>query len=204
MERTSEFFHLSIVHSLSCILVFGPNTLGNFVAPFLLWVFTVKSFFLIELVPLPGEVLAVPPVLLVSEVEEVVTEFTCVERGEKPEFGNHDELSAKFLGCCPTIDLIDNSALLYGLQLLVPHFLAFVAICISSGLTSIRELYTAPVDKSVGELDILILNLVAIHVILRYREDCCAEGPTTSLNHLLLDCGNFNRVCFGVELRHLI
>jgi len=86
----------------------------------------------------------------------------------------------------------------------VPHFLAFVAICIRSGLTSIRELYPALVDKSVGELDILILNLVAIHVIFSYREDCCAKGPVISLNHFLLDCGNFNRVCLGVELRHLI
>ena len=140
MERTSEFFHLSIVHSLSCILVFGPNTFGNFVTPDLLWVASEKLVILIELVPLPGEVLAVPPGCLVSEVEEVVTEFTCVERGEKLEFGNQDELSAKLLGCCPTIDLVDNGALLYGPQLLVPHFLACVAICISSGLTSIREL----------------------------------------------------------------
>ena len=185
LERTSEFFHLSIVHSLSCILILRPNTLGNFIAPDLLWVFTVKSVFVIELVPLPGEVLAVPPGCLVSEVEEVVTELTCVERSEKLEVGNPDELSAKFLGCCPTKDRIDNGALLYGLQLLVPHFLAFVAICISSGLTSIRELYPALVDKSVGELDILILNLVAIHVIFRNREDCCTEGPVISLNHLL-------------------
>jgi len=112
LERTSEFFHLSIVHSLSCILVFGPNTLGNFIAPDLLWVFSVKSVFMIELVPLPGEVLAVSPGLLVSEVEEVVTELTCVERSEKLEVGNPDKLSTKFLGCCPTKDRIDNGALL--------------------------------------------------------------------------------------------
>ena len=204
LEWTSEFFHLSIVHSLGCILVLRPNTLGNLIAPDLLWVFSVKSVFMIELVPLPGEELAVPPGLLVSEVEELVTELTGVERSEELEVGNPDELSTKFLGRCPAKDRIDNGALLYGLQLLVPHLLAFVAICISSGLTSIRELYLALVDKFVGELDILILNLVAIHVILRNREDCRAEGPVIRLNHLLLDCGNFNSVCLGVELWHLI
>ena len=132
---------------------------------------------MIEFVPLPGEVLAVPIMLLVAEVEELVTELAGVERSEKLDVGNSDKLSAKFLGRCPAKDPVDDGALLYGLHLIVPHHLALIAICIFRELSIIAELNFALVDKSVGEPDIFIFKLVAIHEILRNREDGCAEGP---------------------------
>ena len=68
LEWTAEFFHLSVVHSLCFILILRPNAFGNFITPDLLWVLAIESVFMIKFVPLPGEELAVPPALLVSEV----------------------------------------------------------------------------------------------------------------------------------------
>jgi len=204
LEGTAEFFHLSVVHSLSFILILRPNALGNFITPDLLWVLAIEPVFMIEFVPLPGEELSVPPWCLVSEVEELVTELTSVEWSEKLEVGDSNKLSAKLLRSCPAKDRVDGRALLNGLHLIVPHHLAFGAICISRDLTIITEAYLALVDKLVGEPDIFIFHLVTICVILCDRGDRCAEGPVVRLNHLFLDCSNFDRVCFGVELRHHI
>ena len=179
MEGASELFHLSIIHCFGFSLVLGPNAFGNLITPGLLWILAIKPVFMVKFVPLPREELTVTPVLLVAEVEELVTELTGVEGSEELEVANSDELAAKLLGCSPAMNRVDDRALLDGLQLVVPHYLALGAIFISSDLTVIAEAFPefALVDQSVGELDILVSNLVSIDMILCDRGDCCAEGP---------------------------
>ena len=173
LEGTAEFFHLSIIHCFGLSLVLGPDTFGNFISPDLLWILAIKPVFMIEFVPFPREELAVTPSLLVAEVEELVTELTGVEGSEKLEVGDSDELAAKLLGRSPPKDRVDYGAFLDGLHLVVPHHLTLGTIFISCDLTSIAEAISklALVDQSVGELDILILNLVAIDMIFRNRGD---------------------------------